>query len=739
MGNNNVKKSPGQFVNQPHSVMSVRTVDRYPPKDPEILSRYYHSTIRHHAHYLSSPYHHLYQSYHQDRLSNNKVPGKNQSPHITLSRSHSVFHHGFNGFNDKHLESQSTFQPVTIEWQELSVSVRPGRGLFKSTASTNTSIPIIKNVTGSVESGHLLAIMGASGAGKTTFLNVLTGRNLRNLDVGGKVLLNGQIATADKMAACSAYVQQDDMFIGVLTVREHLTFQAHLRTSDGSDREIKAKVDNVILELGLKKIENFRIGSPGMDKSISGGEMKRLAFASEILTDPSILFCDEPTSGLDSFMAQSVVSVLRSMAATRRTILATIHQPSSQVFEMFDEILLLSQGRVAFMGSSADALIFFSRIGLRCPSNYNPADFYVQQLAIIPGKEDECKRKVSRICSKFSESVSISRTAQAQRQIDQKGGYKRPIRFSYKRGFCTQIKWVVWRSWLTNLRDPLLTFFRVAQTIFVALLLGVVYWKQEYSQEGIMNINGALFILLANVTFTNVFAVVNTFCLELPIFIREYGNGLYSIAVYFLSKLLAELPYFVFLPFGFAAITYWMIGLYDEIQVFYLTAMVLVLIANVACGFGYFISCISKSVTMGLSIAPPFMIPLMLFGGLFLNNKSIPHYLAWIKYLSWFYYGNEILVVNQWRKVTNISCDIPDSDHLGSLVGALVPNMTEIEGLRDALPPGLGCILDGKGVIERLHFDENNVTFNFIALGVLLVAFRVLAFIAITIRAQLFR
>lgn len=94
-------------------------------------------------------------------------------------------------------------------------------------------------------------------------------------------------------------------------------------------------------------------------------------------------------------MAQSVVSVLRSMAATRRTILATIHQPSSQVFEMFDEILLLSQGRVAFMGSSADALIFFSRIGLRCPSNYNPADFYVQQLAIIPGKEDECKRKVS--------------------------------------------------------------------------------------------------------------------------------------------------------------------------------------------------------------------------------------------------------------------------------------------------------------------------------------------------------
>ena len=93
-------------------------------------------------------------------------------------------------------------------------------------------------------------------------------------------------------------------------------------------------------------------------------------------------------------MAQSVVSVLKSMAATKRTVLATIHQPSSEVFEMFDEILLLSQGRVAFMGNSSDALKFFAGIGLHCKPNYNPADYYIQQLAIIPGKEDECKQKV---------------------------------------------------------------------------------------------------------------------------------------------------------------------------------------------------------------------------------------------------------------------------------------------------------------------------------------------------------
>jgi len=111
--------------------------------------------------------------------------------------------------------------------------------------------------------------------------------------------------------------------------------------------------------MGLSKCADAQIGYPTRIKGISGGEMKRLAFASELLTDPPLFFCDEPTSGLDSFMSQNVVSVLKGMSANGKTIICTIHQPSSQTFEMFDHVLLMAEGRVAFMGKATAALKFF--------------------------------------------------------------------------------------------------------------------------------------------------------------------------------------------------------------------------------------------------------------------------------------------------------------------------------------------------------------------------------------------
>lgn len=122
-----------------------------------------------------------------------------------------------------------------------------------------------------------------------------------------------------------------------------------------------ARVEEVISELGLIKCANTRIGVPGRIKGISGGEMKRLAFACEVLTNPPLMFCDEPTSGLDSFMAQAVVAVMKNMAERGKTIIATIHQPSSEVYAMFDRVLLMAEGRVAFLGDVDAAYEFFSR------------------------------------------------------------------------------------------------------------------------------------------------------------------------------------------------------------------------------------------------------------------------------------------------------------------------------------------------------------------------------------------
>ena len=142
---------------------------------------------------------------------------------------------------------------------------------------------------------------------------------------------------------------------------------------------------NKNFKFNLKKCENTLIGDPERGiKGISGGERRRLAFASEIITNPSILFCDEPTSGLDSFMASSIVESMKNLARNGMTVVFTIHQPSSEIYELFDKIYLLSEGRLVYTGSLTMAARFFHSQNLTCPDDYNPADFYMKTLYVSP-------------------------------------------------------------------------------------------------------------------------------------------------------------------------------------------------------------------------------------------------------------------------------------------------------------------------------------------------------------------
>lgn len=274
---------------------------------------------------------------------------------------------------------------------------------------------------GSAHPGELVAILGSSGAGKTTLLNALTFRPSKGVQVTGLRCMNGIPVSSEVLIAQSAYVQQDDLFIGCLSVREHLRFQALVRM-DGHVpyAQRMRRVDEVISELGLSKCRDTRIGVPGRLKGVSGGEMKRLSFASEVLTNPSMMFCDEPTSGLDSFMAQNVVQVLKGLAQTGKTVICTIHQPSSEVYSMFDKLLLMAEGKIAFMGTPEEASVFFERyvwrcafssrcrprcrIGAPCPNNYNPADYFIQLLAVVPSRESSCRQSIDMICDNFEKS-----------------------------------------------------------------------------------------------------------------------------------------------------------------------------------------------------------------------------------------------------------------------------------------------------------------------------------------------
>lgn len=576
---------------------------------------------------------------------------------------------------------------------------------------------ILKNVTGVAYPGELLAIMGSSGAGKTTLLNTLTFRNSSNVIVSGQRAANGIPINSSTLASLSAYVQQDDLFIGTLTVREHLIFQALVRM----DRHIPIyqrmqRVEDVIADLALAKCQNTVIGTPGRIKGVSGGEMKRLSFASEVLTNPPVMFCDEPTSGLDSFMAQNVVTVLKNMANKKKTIICTIHQPSSEVYAMFDKILLMAEGRVAFLGSPAQANDFFSSLGAACPSNYNPADYYIQLLAVVPSREETCRNTIEMVCDTFDRSefgIKLAQATELRGDLQAKAilGGKMDIfsngnvanRSPYKASWWTQFKAVLWRSWLSVRKDPTLMKVRLLQTLMVSIMIGLIYFGQNLDQDGVMNINGALFICLTNMTFQNVFAVISVFCSELPLFMREHQNGMYRVDVYFLCKTLAEVPIFLAIPIIFTSVMYYMVHLNPLFSRFLTATLIITLVSTVATSFGYLISCISSSVSVALSIGPPVIIPFLLFGGFFLNAGSVPAYFKWLSYLSWFKYGNEALLINQWSGIDDIACTRANTT----------------------------CPKNGQVVLETFNFSADHFTLDFVSLVLLIIGFRLLAFLAL--------
>lgn len=180
------------------------------------------------------------------------------------------------------------------------------------------------------------------GAGKTTLLNYLSGREIsQNLDKKGTILVNGVNRSQIKgFAAFCAYVQQDDILFQTMTVRECLEFAAKLKLKGTNEKKLQ-RVDETIKELRLQKCQNTKIGGP-LIKGVSGGERKRTSIGVELITDPNLIFLDEPTTGLDSFTATSVMEILRDLARSGRTIVSTIHQPNSDIFEMFDRLMLLA-------------------------------------------------------------------------------------------------------------------------------------------------------------------------------------------------------------------------------------------------------------------------------------------------------------------------------------------------------------------------------------------------------------
>lgn len=265
------------------------------------------------------------------------------------------------------------------EAAKLIADHKPAALHFENVSYSLSGKQILTNIQGAVRPGELLAIMGASGAGKTTFLDILARKNKRG-SVYGDIYVNGEKIPNDDFRSVIGFVDQEDALLPTLTVHETILDSALLRLPKEMSRAAKEqRVEDVEKQLGIYHIRHQIIGSEeGSGRGISGGEKRRVGIACELVTSPSILFLDEPTSGLDAYNAFNVVECLVDLVKTyNRTVVFTIHQPRSNIVALFDQLILLAKGRTVYSGPFGNCQSYFDNIGYHCPPGFNIADFLV--------------------------------------------------------------------------------------------------------------------------------------------------------------------------------------------------------------------------------------------------------------------------------------------------------------------------------------------------------------------------
>ena len=265
------------------------------------------------------------------------------------------------------------------EGSKLMSDHKPASLYFDNVSYVINEKQILSGVRGVARPGEITAIMGASGAGKTTFLDILARKNKRGV-ASGDFYVNGEKVSTSDFKSVIGFVDQEDTMLPTLTVHETILTSALLRLPRNMSRASKEqRVIEVEKQLGIYNIRDSLIGSEeGKGRGISGGEKRRVGIACELVTSPSILFLDEPTSGLDAYNAYNVIECLVTLAKSyQRTVVFTIHQPRSNIVALFDRLILLARGQAVYSGPFHQCQTYFDSIGYSCPPGFNIADYLV--------------------------------------------------------------------------------------------------------------------------------------------------------------------------------------------------------------------------------------------------------------------------------------------------------------------------------------------------------------------------
>jgi ABC-type multidrug transport system ATPase subunit len=438
--------------------------------------------------------------------------------------------------------STSRGQPIDVDLHDIKLSVirRKKFGL------RSQQINILQGVSASFVPGSINAILGPSGSGKSSLLNFIADRlhssAYQKYISSGDIIFNNTLPSRSVIRSLCSYVtQEDDGLLPSLTVRETLHYAAYLRLPNHfTHAQKRARADDVILQMGLKDCADTLIGDE-MVKGISGGEKRRVTISIQLLNDPKVLLLDEPTSGLDSFTAASILQVLRNLAEEGRTVICTIHQPRSDLFAQFGNILLLAKGgKVAYNGKSTNMLDYFSSLSHPCPRLTNPADHVLDLVSV--NLQSEEKESISR--------VKVNRlldTWQARKDVPHATlEVSLPAQFSsharHQTDFFSAYGTLLRRSTLNFSRSPHMIVARVMQVVGIGIIFCLFFAPLKDDYMGITNRLG----LVQEITCLYFVGMLNNMAIyphDRSVFYREHDDNVYGVLPFFLVYLTLEVPF----------------------------------------------------------------------------------------------------------------------------------------------------------------------------------------------------
>ncbi|XP_035783489.1 ATP-binding cassette sub-family G member 4-like [Anopheles albimanus] len=515
---------------------------------------------------------------------------------------------------------------------------------------------IIKNVSGKFQPGRLVAILGPSGAGKSSLMGILSG--MKQTGVIGTIEVNGVMLDRSQYRQQCIYIQQDFILIEHLTVLETMDYAAELKMPSASRSTMvrKKKVNDILQVLGLDGSMHTLV------RNLSGGEKKRLSIGIEMVCNPPIILLDEPTSGLDSVSAMQLMSYAKTLAMEGRTVACVIHQPSSSLFNLFDDLYLLSAGTCIYNGSVDEMVAVFAETGFHCPKFYNRADFALEVASKTPkeveylmlkySKQPITDRKLSRQ-DNSSDDRSSGEVCEVDISIKQSSHKAGP---RYQISQWKQFLVLLRRSLRVTSRDFFFAQLRVIAHVLVGFLLGIVFYRCGEDASHVMTNGASLFFLQLFIFFGNAMPCVITFPLEARVFIRERLNNWYSLEAYYVSKIFADLPLQIICPTLFIAIAYYMTGQPLEWERFGMVWLITLLLAIYAQTVGL-LSGAAFDIQMATFFVPCFSIPSMLFSGFFVKSFEMPEFLQPVVYTSFFRYSfqGSLQAIYAYNR-TNLPC-----------------------------------------------------------------------------------